>query len=210
MLVLCFQRDSNRHCNMQVLCLQWALTSISNVQIRKSFKPASITLKKLWVEICSRNFWYDPTKQKQNFIPNDNYFSLPESEASDNTVQKCLQKGMWWIICYFCTFFKQLGSGACNIIEERYGVLFMTERKRAGHEKGCQIGFLMPNLTNLAFLEAVGVKKIVCFFHFNIWLFWRQLSYTIRLASWLSKYLAEKCYWAFLDSAWCIFSQVIW
>jgi len=44
----------------------------------------------------------------------------------------------------------------------------MTERKRAGHEKGCQIGFLTPNLTNLAFLEAVGVKKIVCFFHFNI------------------------------------------
>jgi len=40
--------------------------------------------------------------------------------------------------------------------------------KTAGHVKiaqskdqGCQIGFLTPNLTNLAFLEAIGVKKIV-------------------------------------------------
>jgi len=40
--------------------------------------------------------------------------------------------------------------------------------------QGCQIGFFTPNFTNLAFLEVVGVKKIVWlfgFFFFNIWLF---------------------------------------
>jgi len=36
------------------------------------------------------------------------------------------------------------------------------------------------------------------------------LAHTIRLVFWLFKYLAEECYLAFLDSAWCIFSKVIW
>jgi len=37
-------------------------------------------------------------------------FSLSMNKASHNIMQQCLQKGMWWIICYFCTIFKQLVS----------------------------------------------------------------------------------------------------
>jgi len=36
------------------------------------------------------------------------------------------------------------------------------------------------------------------------------LAHTTRLVLWLFKYVAEKCYQAFLDRTWCIFSKVIW
>jgi len=43
----------------------------------------------------------------------------------------------------------------------------------------------------LAFLEAVGVKKLFGFFFSILGFFWRQLAHTIRLVFWLFKYLAE-------------------
>jgi len=58
-----------------------------------------------------------------------------------------------------------------------------------------RLAFLTPNLKNLAFLEAVGVKKIVWLFGFFFSIFgffWRELEHTIRLVFWLFKYLPEK------------------
>jgi len=70
----------------------------------------------------------------------------------------------------------------------------MIKRVRATSAlQGCQIGFFDANLTNLTFLETVGVKKLFGFFS-SIMAFLRQLAHAIRLVSWLFKYLAEKCY----------------
>ena len=63
--------DSNF--NVQVLSFQSDPTTISNVQIKKSFKPTSIGLpKKLWVKISSKKFWKDPFRYEQIFLPKDN------------------------------------------------------------------------------------------------------------------------------------------
>jgi len=63
-------------------------------------------------------------------------------------------------------------------------------RRRPSH-RVARLAFLMPNFTNLAFLEVVGVKKIIWLFFFNIWLFWRQFAYAIRLVSWLLRILLK-------------------
>jgi len=70
-----------------------------------------------------------------------------------------------------------------------------------------RLAFLTPILTNLAFLIKGSWHQKNCL---ALWLFWRQLEHTIRLMFRLFKYLPEKCYQAFLDSTWCIFSNVMW
>jgi len=48
---------ANSNFNVEVLSFQSDPTTISNVQIKKSFKPTSISLpKKLWVKISSKKF----------------------------------------------------------------------------------------------------------------------------------------------------------
>jgi len=49
-------------------------------------------------------------------------------------------------------------------------------------------------LPDWLFLEAAGVKKLFGFFFSIFGFFWRQLAHTVRLAFWLFKCLAEKCY----------------
>ena len=108
--------------NAEVLSFQSDPATISNVQIMKSFKPASISLpKKLCVEISSKKFWKDPIKYEQIFIPKDyvlysrkifipndvfrfgvfNFLNMPQfnrkylSGAEKNKVEVSKHKG-WW------------------------------------------------------------------------------------------------------------------
>jgi len=57
-----------------------------------------------------------------------------------------------------------------------------------------RLAFLMPYFTNLAFFRGSWRQKKLFGFVFNIRLFWRQFAHTIRLVSWVFKYLAEKRY----------------
>jgi len=52
----------------------------------------------------------------------------------------------------------------------------------------------MPNLTNLAFLEAVGIKNCLAFwmFFFNIWLFLEAVRTYYQLGVLVYENLAEK------------------
>jgi len=71
---LCFWKGPKQqlYCVSRLLYFQRGFTTISNVQIKKSFKRTSIP-KTLWVKISSKKFWKDPIKQEQIFIPNDNF-----------------------------------------------------------------------------------------------------------------------------------------
>ena len=72
MQALFLERGPNSNFNVQVLNFQRGPTTISSVQIKKSFKPTSIP-KKLWDNISSKKFWKDSIKWEQIFIPNDNF-----------------------------------------------------------------------------------------------------------------------------------------
>jgi len=80
-------------------------------------------------------------------------------------------------------------------------------------DRVARIDFLTPNFTNLAFLQVVGVRKILWIFGFFFSIFGIFGGSWHILSDWCFgclKYLAEECYYAFLDSGWCIFSKVIY
>jgi len=80
----------------------------------------------------------------------------PTDHAIQNHV--CCQGGI-------CT------SGALGSLSPLTGQQMIKRVQAASAPQGFQIGYFDANLTNLTFLETVGVKQLFGFFIFNIWLF---------------------------------------
>jgi len=61
-------------------------------------------------------------------------------------------------------------SGVLESLSSLTGQQMIKRVQAASALLGCQIGFFDTNLTNLTFLETVGVKKLFVFFS-QLWLF---------------------------------------
>jgi len=60
----------------------------------------------------------------------------------------------------------------------------LRRRQNAASEQGCQIVFFDAKFVKFGFFQRqLASKKCVCFFLFNIWVFWRQLASDYRFAN---------------------------
>ena len=81
-------------------------------------------------------------------------------------------------------------SGTLELLSSLTGQQMKKRVQAASAPQGCQICVFDTKFHKSHFLEALGVKKFVCFF-VNIWLVWRQLAHAIRLVPSLLKSLAN-------------------